>query len=352
MIIFISILLILGLVLEWYSVRDGLRHIHFDCVPMKNKVEPGETFEVVTRISNIGWLPVSYIRTETAYPVSAQLPDTANVREEHVRQWVLEIFRLWGRQTIERSTKAKIEKRGVHSFSSARLCRGDFLGLQEVEGELGLQSEVVVYPRECKEEKLVQTLSHYCGDILAQRWLLHDPILTVGVREYTGYEPMHTISWAQSARHGTWMVREFDYTKELSCTIVLAVNGLNISEPEQLDRCCSLARTACQMLVGKGMSVSLYTNGYLLGYTFGSVWSCEAGMSGMEDVLDTLARLYGPAQCAVHELFDSCSRQGQEHAYIIIAPCATPEMQAAVEELQKRSRIEVMLLTADAWEEA
>lgn len=48
-------------------------------------------------------------------------------------------------------------------------------------------------------------------------------MLIRGFREYTGREPLRSISWVQSARQSRFLVKEQENMTDLSCTILLDV---------------------------------------------------------------------------------------------------------------------------------
>ena len=53
------------------------------------------------------------------------------------------------------------------------------------------------------------------------RFIMEDPVLRLGYRDYTGREPIKQISWTQTARMGRMMVSCQDYTVERTVTVML-----------------------------------------------------------------------------------------------------------------------------------
>ena len=80
--------------------------------------------------------------------------------------------------------------------------------------------EVVVIPPRCENSNVLRTLGGFLGDISVRRFILEDPLLTVGFREYTGREPMKSISWTQSARVGRPLVKQYDHTVDATVTVL------------------------------------------------------------------------------------------------------------------------------------
>jgi len=81
---------------------------------------------------------------------------------------------------------------------------------------------------------------------------MEDPILTVGIKEYTGTEPYHTIHWASSLKCGKLMVRQFDHSTDRSVKIILNIETAkpfwaNIDEAK-IEKCISIARSIVEQL--------------------------------------------------------------------------------------------------------
>ncbi len=351
MLIFLFVLIILALALEAFSLREGIKNVSFQYKPSVDRAEPGEEIKIVTSVSNHGWLPISYLRASIAYPVDALLPSGLDMQEQRFTRSVSSVFRLWGRQRVRRTMSISLAKRGVHLFDGAFLVRGDFLGFNETGRRYDSRHEVLIYPAPADSAGLRDALGSYCGDVIARRHLIRDPIITMGVREYTGREAMKTISWSQTARRGELMVREFDYTRDMSCTVLLATNGLGPLENDLLDKCCSVARTVCEELTAKGVNIDLYTNAPLWGFSNRDIWSAGASPGRMGDVLETLARVYAAARCPAEELVGVSTRAaGVGTAFVLIAPYNNAKIQDALRAIHDTTGMDALLLCVSEME--
>ena len=348
MFIFLIVILALGAVLEGLSIRGGTERIGLDLTLTETRTEPGEPFSVVTTVENGGRLPITYLCVTTTQSLYAQLPASAQTTKRRNDVTVEDVYRLWGRQRVTRTMPVQIEKRGVHNVGTLTVKRGDFLGVRITTTPVSIFRKIIVYPRALENADLNDALGSYCGDLIAQRWLIRDPILTLGVREYTGNEPMNTISWSQTARRGELTVREFDYTRSLSCCVIFCTNGASAAEPELLDVCCSAVRTVCETLIAHGVEPALYSNAMLVGYYDGRIRKYSASAGRMQDVLEALARTTPVAVCPVSNLVGECLReQTDTAAYLLVAPNRDAETEAAAEVLRSRTGAGVMLLTGE-----
>ena len=83
-------------------------------------------------------------------------------------------------------------------------------------------------------------------------------MLTIGAREYTGREPVKSISWKHSVRTGHLMVKELDHT--VGKTPSLCCLNVEGGSHEELERCFSLTRMVLEALEKRGFSCSFLTN--------------------------------------------------------------------------------------------
>ncbi len=365
MILFLTALLLLFAALEAYTLHDGLSHITFTYGPDVLCTEPDAVFHTRLVISNTGVLPVSYVRATVFLPRSLDKnaeetkedpfrflkPASGAGRLLSDRQEINERFFIYGRRRVTRKVESRIAKRGVHLFDSAQLTRGDFLGLREISKTEYGTSYILVYPKRLESDEYSQQLESFLGETAARRFLMRDPILTIGVREYTGTEPMHTISWSATARRSQLMVREFDYTRDPACTVLFCVSGLGPLENAVMDRCCSLARSVCEALTAKGIAVHFHTNAQLYGHHARDVFSCQAAEGKEDALLEALARAQNAVSCSAEDLaLNAVRTEGDNTAYIIIAPSMNIHTRALVDTLDnyRGAASPSLVLTADS----
>lgn len=326
MVVFLIILVLICAALQVFSMRQGLDRVSFEYAPDVRETEPDAPFDVTTTLTNRSRLPISYIKAEISYPITADLPYPTVEKEHEFRKTTETVYRMKGREKVVAEVPVTLGKRGYHKFTGATLSRGDFLGMNEVTERFASRSSVLVYPRPCDSAEVIRTLGNLTGDIIAQQFLLRDPILTSCCREYTGQEPMHTISWPQTARLGEIMVREFEPVRELSCSVILLNDGRSSGDEDLLDQSCSIARTACEYLTGSGVIVDLYTNYAVSGYGRKITRTVRAGKENLRDILAMLGALLAKDSGSVTGLIDAALRGTAESTgYLIIAPRPSKE---------------------------
>lgn len=352
MLIFLLILLAVGAWAERWSLEHGLDGVVYALTPDRLTVDPGEPFRITTRIGNRKRMPVSFLKVQELLPRDITLSDESGltVRRDEENARLTSTLYLSGRKTSERTLEATLPRRGRYFFRGCTLYGGDFLGLSQDVQYVTQNAEVVVYPARCESREVSSVLGGFLGDISVQRFILEDPVLTVGFREYTGREPFRSISWAQSARAGELMVKQYDYTAEPSVTVILNVEHqgeLTHDMANRIEACYSIARTVCEELENSAIRYDFLTNATAAGAL--GVWSTvEEGIGARH--LDTVLEGLGRATYDKTSSFDrlcarSMRRTDAGRGRIVITPELLPEHRAALDKLQTLRGGTIQVLT-------
>ncbi|MDR2899075.1 MAG: DUF58 domain-containing protein [Clostridiales bacterium] len=293
MTIFVILLLIVFYVAQRRSKDRALDGLEFDSQCSKGLLEPGEVFELILKVTNRSYRFMPFIKIEQMLPNNV-ICHTEGVVIENVLGNLRHISSLYmmPKSRITRRLRVSINDRGRYVFSGIKAHGGDFLGINETKRFIPFHNEVVVYPRLLNTPDVMAVLGGFIGDISVRRFIIEDPVLTVGVREYTGKEPMKSISWNHSARMGSLMVKQFDYTIDPAVSLIVDVeNGGEEGSRELIERVYSLTRTVCQTLEGKGMKYDILTNAVLSdGFARWSYLNEGIGMRHYSTVLEGLGR--------------------------------------------------------------
>lgn len=299
--------------------------------------EPDEVVTWTAKIGNISRLPIPFVRLVERFPARSEPQGDPNwisrYCQKGIQHWnVEEKLSLAPRRSYTRSVKMKFSHRGQYRIGDYRISAGDLLGLNE-EFREGKGQTIVIFPRRSESQAALQALGGFIGDISVRRFILEDPIMTMGFRDYTGREPMKSISWTRTAMTGALQVRQFDHTAEQHVQILLNVDGGNA---EALEECFRLTRMACEELEQKKIPFGLRTNGNLPG-PVSKIFSMAEGLG--EQHLNTIlyglgradyTRFYSFRYLVKHTLH--CRRNNE--SYIVITPRLTHEEQAVLRNLE------------------
>lgn len=184
-----------------------------------------EEIEIIEEIDNAKALPLPWVRTEISCsrwlsffgnPVnSSQNKDSAQ------KGLISGIFTLRGMQKCRRTWRVKCEKRGVFGLEDVSVTVSDLFGLAKSARVIKLNQKILVLPVPVDMESGGMSSDVFIGDIPVKRFVLPDPFVISGAREYTGREPMNRIHWAQSAKNRSLMVYNNEFTTERRVLILL-----------------------------------------------------------------------------------------------------------------------------------
>lgn len=255
--------------------------------------EPGQKITLTSTVENKSKLPVPFIRLQIPFPVDAEFDLSSKWSRRHLRdgfrnRFLEERFTLKKQQKSLRTMTFTMPHRGVYTIGPYRLSAGDLLGITEA-SKSGDGLEITVMPEYAKNRQLLQAFGGFLGDISVRRFLLEDPILTAGFRDYSGSDPMKSISWTRTAQTSTLQVKQFDHTAEEMATVLLDTEG---GTEEELEACFRLTRSVCQQLENRKIPYDLRTNGNLTSPT-GKLFHLPEGLG--QHHLNTLLYALGRA---------------------------------------------------------
>lgn len=247
-------LLALTLFVNYLVLYFGYTELTYSFGIENKDYEIGEDIEVSSVVENNKVLSVSYLKVEEHFPPHFSVSRNA---------YSLFIMPF---QRVRRKYKVSASKRGRHRIEQAVLELGDFAGLTSKQRKMPLGQEVVVLPKKVELAESIVPLGAPGGDVSVRRWLIDDPLMTIGIREYTGNEPQRFIHWPSSAKHGSLMVKKFDFTTDNSVLVILNVETMKPCwkpiEEELIDEAVSLARAALEEFEAQSIPYGLATNAY------------------------------------------------------------------------------------------
>ena len=191
------------------------------------------------------------------------------------------------------------------------------------------------------------------GDVSVRRFIMEDPVLTLGYREYTGREPMKMISWSQSARGMGLMVKKYDYTQEPAVSVLLNLESREEDKDlleERTERCFSIARTVCSTLEDRSIQYNFATNAVIAG-GMANLSSMNEGLGRrhFEGVLEALGRATNSFSCSAEKLLQGSAAAGYGSArgHILITPDRTSLRPQVINRLREISGGNLLVIAAE-----
>lgn len=332
------IAVVIAMVAQRITGERALAAVEADHGPDTPLAEPGVPFSVEVRLRNPGRWPLPFIRVEEKLPPGVEVSgESDGVRQgSHGGQTAAFTAWLGPRRELVHPICVAAEKRGRYVLADLTVQCGDFLGLQEREKTSGSFREIVVAPKPLQSPRLDTVFGGFMGDMSARRFILEDPVLTLGFREYTGAEPMKRISWPQSAKRNLLMVKKNDYTQEPSVSVIVNVDTPMEDKEAALENCFRVARSVCDLLEKRGIRYSFATNAWLLGGRKGE----QSGADGLGQrhhtaVLEQLGRAGLEAAMPLEQLLEKELRRPVHAGRILVTPGGGEELSRAVGRLRE-----------------
>ncbi|WMT41436.1 DUF58 domain-containing protein [Paenibacillus sp. D2_2] len=294
----VSASILIGLLALVYQ-RSAMKGLTYTRYFTRDTVFEGDTVEMVEVISNAKWLPLPWMRLESSIPTGLRFGDQTNLNiySGDIYQNHISLFYLRSYRRIKRHHQVICSRRGLYHLETATLTTGDPLGLISKAQKFPLNLELLVYPEILALQELPLPNHSWIGELAVRRWIVEDPFLTSGVREYRAGDAMGSINWKATARTGALQVHKRDYTADHRLVICLNLEDSdtmwrNINDAERIELGIRYAATVADQALRSGVETGLICNGHLIYGPRESIRIEPSAAAGqLELLLTTLARL-------------------------------------------------------------
>jgi uncharacterized protein (DUF58 family) len=257
----------------------------------------GDNISMVEVIHNISLLPFPWLTLQTKIDEGLEFKQLSDM---HISgAYHRSVFSLMPFSRITRNHKVKCTKRGEYKLTHITLSTGDIFGLLSKIYELSCNSSILVYPSLLPRQRLMLPFHTWQGDIVVRRFILPDPFMIAGVREYNDDDPMSTINWKTTARSGSLQVYKRDFTSNLRMMVILNVDTdpyqwQSASEDEQkkLEYAISYCATLADYAIESGFEIGFCTNGHFNEKTEPVFIYPQCSYEQYYEILGALARLH------------------------------------------------------------
>ena len=344
--IIIFLLVIIILVLEAVSLWGNKRLLEVEFELDTTLVEPGEVATLYYSVRNPNRLPLLYVGFFLQFGPNLTIREDkeffrTHVSTDHESSRADHHFFLPPHGCFNGKLRFSLGKRGLQELGRYFIETGDFLGLYPIIRSDYISKRVICTSEKCSVDELAFPGGEI-GDLTTRRFIIDDPTMLLGYREYTGREPMKQISWMQTAKVGRLMVRQNDFTTDRVAVVVV---NMDSSLRPQLENCLKLVRTVCEQLEDAKIPYEMMSNGDLLSVPEGA---------GREHLFFILRKL-GLSRLAGYTSFESlverCVRRRRSNcSYIVITPAVGPTGKALIDYLGRHvdSRPIVMVPAAES----
>lgn len=334
------------LLMEYLSVGARAEKLLFRCSADRELTEPGGVVTVTACVTNSSALPRLFVRVWMFFGEGVALrEDKAWADRYRDRGYPSLCIRrrlsLMPHTTAVFKVRLSFSERGVHGLGRYILESGDFLGLRTLQNVGKMEPELVVTAKRTEGVDRALPLSGLLGDHSVRRLLYEDPTLIVGTRDYSGREPMRSISWTQTAIRGKLMVRSYDHTAEPSALILADLSG----KQEEKEAVLALTRGVCEALQQAGVPYALFSDGDLFKTGTG------LGQAHLDHILEQIGRARPTEFSSFRELTERClEERGSAADWILIVPARSGEIEDCLRRIEEVSGGCTMTLFGEDWQ--
>ncbi|MFC5702999.1 DUF58 domain-containing protein [Cohnella faecalis] len=350
--------MILLFILTYIYRRQALKNVTYARRFSRMTVYEGDRIEMVEEIENRKLLPVPWLRLESYMSRELKFDKQANldINSGEMFQNHLSLFSLRPYRRIVRRHELRIAKRGLYSLNSATMTAGEPLGIVETSKQFPLTLSLLVYPLAIPLQELPLPNHSWLGNIVVRRWIVEDPFLTAGVREYAPGDSLSNINWKATARMGSLQIHRKDHTADHRLVICLNIEinpamWRTVTEPERIERGIRYAASVAGHALKNGIETGFICNGWLHGETKAPIRvEPQGGSVQGEVILAALAKLQLETSSNMAYLLDEeAGRLSTRTDYLIITCHRDEKLVAAANRLRALGNgIEWMDIPADA----
>ena len=352
--LYVLLVLVCALAIQHRYAERCLERLVYESDLDRELAEPDQVLTLTSTVRNPARLPILCVNLMEPLPEQVRPEEDEAWCRRHLRRPVFgqscsEQLWLPGRRRYTKQFHFSLPDRGSYVLGKYYLTAGDYLGLHTRYEQGTRRRKVVVMPRRWEDPQLALTLGGYLGEISVRRFLFEDPVLTIGVREYTGSEPLKQISWKQTARTGTLQVKNYDYTVDANVTVLLNLEGGSDADRELSFQ---MARTVCETLERRRIPYEFFGNGDLFGPQGELKWFPEGlGSQHYRTLMYALGQCKGTVYFSFPRMVERCvQRRRRSRGYVVISPPLRERDREALRALRRISETEPCLLTARAEE--
>ncbi|MBE6024508.1 MAG: DUF58 domain-containing protein [Cellulosilyticum sp.] len=265
-IIAIIVLVAIGIRFEIEIYKRYILHkLVYECSFSKDEVIEGELVEIVELVMNPTSLFVPCLKSEISTNNLLEFAGNASTVNDQTRS-LASLFSIRGKQKVKRVWKVRTLQRGAFRLLDTTVIASDLFGCYHYSNILRLNSELIVLPKPIDVSGYIQKVKEIQGDRVVKRFILEDPFVIAGVREYTTRDSMNKIHWGITARAGQLMVRNNEATSKKSLTVIVnnQLTSEQLNEPmhdERLEYGIRVAAGLLDQTLKDSTPVRLLANG-------------------------------------------------------------------------------------------
>ena len=204
------------------------------------------------------------------------------------------------------------------------------------------ECEITVYPKAADARELKPVNSRISGEAQRKKYMLEDPFVFRGIRDYTSNDSLKNVNWKASARTGNLMVNEYDESVSRNVCILLNLEESGALRYDAVDEeAISIASGIAEMLVSQGINVSIISNGCDVDTHNHVFVQGGAGTGHLNNINTALARIdTGIAMEEYSAMLEKIlepdnMRIESEYVYVLISASRRKKLQSVINKISR-----------------
>lgn len=310
----------------------------------KKHVVNGETVNVVEVISNEKRLPLPCVNLKFQVDRELEFPGTDTNSSVSDFTYRNDVFSFLANQRITRRIPVKCNHRGVFRISGVQLTfAGPFMNEINVL-KVDSTCEITVYPKTVDSKRFSFIRSRISGEAERKKYMLEDPFVFRGIRDYTSNDSLKNVNWKATARTGNLCVNEYNESVSRNVCILLNLEDDGMLTYDSVnEEAISLATSVAEEFIRQGINVSLISNACDVD-TKEAVGIREgAGVGHLGSINTVLARMDLKLEkeefaALINRTFiENVSVQsGDNSVYVVISASRRKKLQQTMQEFEKK----------------
>jgi uncharacterized protein (DUF58 family) len=341
--------IIVVLIEAWAVTKYGLSKVTIERKFDTLHANFGQSVRMIEIISNRKLMPIPWLKVETRIDSGLQfgLQEDMNILAD---EFHISAFCMLPYTRIIRTHNVKCKKRGYYHLKSAALTARSITGSMSAMKDEATDARLYVFPKILTFPELLLPSHSWQGDMVVRRWILEDPFIRSGVREYTTSDPMKNINWKASARFGTLQVNQYDPTAHHRLMILLNVDTkfsqwTVTDEPERVEYGISVAATILEFAFKNVIEAGFGTNAFLKDMEKEPIRiEPTTGRHHQTKIMESLARMVILRSISFNTMLDrELERNPNNMDYILITAVTDADMEDRIRRLRmKGNAVEIL----------
>ncbi|NLB88338.1 MAG: DUF58 domain-containing protein [Syntrophomonadaceae bacterium] len=281
------LLLMISIVSKWWS-KKGLNKLIVSSFFIPKRIFAGDNVAFKVALENDKFLP-AIINWKIELPDCIKGQEGVLNKDKNFLSFSA-ILRWYEKK--EKTFNLEVSRRGYYQLNKFRLVSSDLIGISDYEALIEEDTSLIVYPP-------VFPISNYgikprdlIGERMDNRYILPDPIMIMGLREYNSDMPAYLIDWKASAKRDVFMAKLIEPSANYKICVTVDVEGLvGLEDGEEIfERALSIAASIAVWADEEKIPIGLFINITQKGFPGPIVVPVNSGNSHMLLLLEKLAR--------------------------------------------------------------